>query len=152
MTPLDDIDRALLNRLQAGFPLVDDPYAALGRDVGIGRDEAFARVTALRRTVIRRIGAVIDTRGVGRVSTLVGAGTGGDFESLVRRLEGMPEVTHAYHRGGEPDFWFTLTAETPGRLAARLEELTAAFPRISFRRFDARRVFKIGVRLDVAHP
>jgi len=30
MTEIDEIDRALLNRIQSDFPLVEHPFAAIG--------------------------------------------------------------------------------------------------------------------------
>ena len=41
---LDATDRALLNRLQDGVPLVDRPFAAVGEELGLAEDDVLARV------------------------------------------------------------------------------------------------------------
>ena len=58
MTALDAVDRALLDRMQSGFPLAVRPFAALGEALGLDEEEVLARVRCLKRdNVIRQIGA-----------------------------------------------------------------------------------------------
>ena len=59
----DDADRELLNALQAGLPLVRDPYRAVGAGIGMPEDEVLARVGVLRAAgIIRQLSAIFDTR------------------------------------------------------------------------------------------
>ncbi len=85
MNDLDALDRALLERMQAGFPLVQRPFAALGEKLGLGESEVLARVRQIKEAgIIRQIGAIFDTRRLGYQSTLVA------FHCQDRALERWP--------------------------------------------------------------
>ena len=45
MTPLDEMDRALLNRMQDDLPLVANPYAAVASEFHAGLAGAFSSAT-----------------------------------------------------------------------------------------------------------
>ena len=58
MSAMDATDKALLDIIQADFPLVPRPYAYLGEKLGIGEEEVLERVRRLREEhIIRRMGA-----------------------------------------------------------------------------------------------
>ncbi len=44
---LDAIDRAIVNRLQSGFPVCERPYLAAAEMLGIGEDELIGRLERL---------------------------------------------------------------------------------------------------------
>ena len=44
MTELDAIDRAIVNRLQDGFPICEHPYAAVADELGMGEQELLDRL------------------------------------------------------------------------------------------------------------
>ena len=57
MSAMDATDKALLDIIQADFPLVPRPYAYLGEKLGIGEEEVLERVRRLREEhIIRRMG------------------------------------------------------------------------------------------------
>ncbi|MBN2567968.1 MAG: Lrp/AsnC family transcriptional regulator, partial [Deltaproteobacteria bacterium] len=71
---MDKTDRKILNIIQTGFPLEREPFKFLGEFVGISEDEALHRVQKLKeKGIIRRIGAVFDTKKMGFASTLCAA-------------------------------------------------------------------------------
>ena len=45
---LDAIDRAIINRMQDGLPLVSHPFAALANDLGLDEDILITRIQAMR--------------------------------------------------------------------------------------------------------
>lgn len=56
----DDTDRQLIAAIQGGLPLVSRPYAAVGRQVGLGEEEVIARLRRLLEGgVIKRLGVVV---------------------------------------------------------------------------------------------
>ena len=66
----DPLDFALLNDFQRGFPLVAEPWAALGVHLGCSADEVLARLTRLRDGgKISRVGPVFAPNRIG-ASTL----------------------------------------------------------------------------------
>ena len=71
-TTFELTDRKLLNILQSGFPLIDEPFRAIGEQLGISESEVMARVADLtKKNVIRQIGAIFDTRRLGYRTSLV---------------------------------------------------------------------------------
>ncbi len=147
---LDKIDKKLLNRLQRSFPLAPEPFLVLGNLVGIPEEEALDRVKRLVSSgVIRRIGAVFDTKRMGFVSTLVTAAVPEEklpeFVAVVNSFRG---VTHNYRRNHRYNVWLTLIAaseeELSGVLAA-IGEKTGITDILSLR---SERTFKIDARFE----
>ncbi len=146
-TPLDDLDRAILNEIQSNFPLTPRPYAEMGRRVGAGEEEVLARVQALHDAgVIRRLGANFTSRKLGYTSTLCAARVPQDMlEGFAAVVNHYPEVTHNYVRQHRYNVWFTLIAESPERLAEILKEIQEASGVSEILSLPAKEVFKIRV-------
>ena len=54
---MDETDRRIVNALQGGFPVCDEPFAAVAETLGIGADELIGRLRALLETgVLSRFG------------------------------------------------------------------------------------------------
>lgn len=152
MPTIDARDQQLLNVLQADFPVVHAPYAALARTIG-GCDEAevIERIAGLRSArVIRQLSAIFDTRSLGYQSTLVAMRVAPDhLEAAAAVINDHPGVSHNYRRNHEFNLWFTL-ATAPGSdidaTLARLHELSGAEVT---RKLQTLKLFKIGVKLDM---
>ena len=72
MTPLDDIDRALVNALQDDLPLDHRPFAPLADKLGLSEDALLTRVNTLRETgVLTRFGPFFDAAAMGGASACV---------------------------------------------------------------------------------
>jgi len=155
VTGLDALDRALLERMQARFPLVPRPFAALGESPsvgespgqGLGLDEAevLARVRRLKAAnAIRQIGAIFDTRRLGYGSTLAAFHVPeAALAAVAARVSAHPGVSHNYARPHHYNLWFTL-AVPPGReVADEIEHLARQAGVVDWLDLPALRVFKI---------
>ena len=122
---MDQTDRKILNILQARFPVVPEPFDAVGAELGISGDEVLERVKRLKDNgVIRRIGAVFDSRKLGYASTLCAARVPEkQVRSFVEVVNGYPGVTHNYRRSHEYNIWFTFIAPDPDALEKALAEI-----------------------------
>ena len=118
-------DRRLLDLLQTDFPLVEHPYAALGKKIGLDEDSCFRRVQALKAAgIVRRVGASFDPRKLGYVSTLVAAKVTEDrLDAVAETVNVVPGVTHNYARNGEFNLWFTVVAKDAEGIAAVVDEV-----------------------------
>jgi len=147
---MDSVDRQLLGLISRSIGVAECPYAAVARTVGISEAEAVERIRGLRDSgIIRRIGAVIDTKAIGWTSTLCAAEVPEDrLEEFASVVGGYEEVTHNYLREGRPNCWFTVIAPDRDHL---LRVMTGIEQRlgISLRSFPARKVFKIRVKFDI---
>ncbi len=147
---LDDLDRAILNEIQSHFPLAPRPYAEVAARVGSTEAEVLDRVKALFDAgVIRRIGANFTSRKLGYTSTLCAAHVAPeDLERFVEVVNRYPGVTHNYLRKHHYNVWFTLIAESPGRLEEILKEITKESG-VEILSLPAKEVYKIKVDFPV---
>lgn len=148
---LDDIDRRLLNTLQADFPLEPSPFAVMGERLGIGEAETLERVRRLKsEKVIRQISAIFDSRALGYQSTLAAFQVPEDrLEEVAAAVNANPGVSHNYSRTHAFNLWFTLTVP-PGEDPRTGVERLAAESRIThFLYLPTLRVFKVAVQFDM---
>lgn len=144
---LTPIEQRLLARIQTGFPLVEDPYAAIADMLGLGAEETHALVLSLRgRGIIRRIGGTFDAHRMGYVSALVAARVITEqLERVATRVSEFSEVTHNYQRDDNFNLWFTIIAEQ----STRLEEILTTVRELegvqTLHALPALRTFKIHV-------
>jgi len=143
---IDETDRALLNEIQTDFPVQSHPYLVLGARIGISEEETLFRVAKLREAgIIRRIGASINSRGLGFVSTLVTARVPAerldDFVALINSFSG---VTHNYLRKHDYNVWFTLIARSEQEKLGIIREMSQRAG-IELFEFPAKKIFKIRV-------
>jgi siroheme decarboxylase len=144
---LDDLDRAILNEIQSHFPIASRPYAAMGEKVGAAEEEVLERVAAMAEAgIIRRIGANFTSRKLGYTSTLCAARVPPELlDQFVAVVNRYPGVTHNYLRRHRFNVWFTLIAESAGRLNQILEEISRASGVAEILSLPAHEVFKIKV-------
>ena len=73
-TPLDELDKRLLNLMQGSFPIAPRPYRQVASEAGIDESEVLARVQRLLdERIIRQVTPIFDTRALGYSSMLVAA-------------------------------------------------------------------------------
>ena len=137
---LDATDRALLNRLQDGVPLVDRPFAAVGEELGLLEDDVLARVQAMVATgVLSRFGPMFHAERLGGGLTLAAMQVpADDFDRVTEAVNAFPEVAHNYAREHALNMWFVIATEAPERVAevcAAIEERTGLpvfpFPKLA---------------------
>jgi DNA-binding Lrp family transcriptional regulator len=121
---LDDVDAALVDEYQSGFPVVERPFRAVGDALGIDETEALDRVRDLReRGIFRRFGAVLNPPVIGS-STLAAVSAPADrFDEVAEVINGYRQVNHNYRREHEWNMWFVVTAASREKRDAILEEI-----------------------------
>jgi DNA-binding Lrp family transcriptional regulator len=147
---MEEVDRKILNIIQADFPLTERPFLSIGKRLNISEDEAFERVKRLKYNgVIRRIGANFDSRKLGYVSTLCAATVPEDkIEEFVELVNSYPNVTHNYRRDHKYNIWFTFIDESMDRIESVLKEIYKKTGIYVFN-LPAKRIFKIRVSFDL---
>ena len=147
---MDDIDRQLLNIIQANFPVVPHPYQVLGDELGITEKEAMDRVGKLiDQGIIRKIGPSFETRKLGHISTLVAARVPSEMlEEVAAAVSAFPEVTHNYGRDFTYNLWFTLVCESPEHLDRTISEIKEKTGVADIHSMPAEKLFKIKVEFE----
>ena len=151
MHEIDDVDKALLNRIQSDFPITSRPYRTIAEDLGLSEGEVLKRVSRLKASgIIRRIGGNFTPEKLGFVSTLCAAKVPEDkisqFAEVVNRY---PGVTHNYRRENTFNIWFTFIAPKMDEINANLEQIAAETGVTDILNMPATRVFKIRAEFQV---
>ncbi len=146
---LDDTDRQLINLIQLDFPLDLCPFRTLGDQIGISEQEVIDHLKWLTDIgVIRRIGPILNTKGIGGSSTLIAVRVPEDaIDRVASEINGFDEVSHNYLRPGAYNIWFTVSASSKERLHEMVSKIEAfGYP---FLELPVTRLFKIGVKFEV---
>jgi len=105
---MDPADIAILAALEEGLPLVPEPFAEIGKPLGLSGEEVLERTQKLRKAgVIRRLRARINQRQVGISANALVAWhcNGMPAEKSGAFLASFPSVTHCYERRPMPGRW-----------------------------------------------
>ena len=113
-------DLPLLNHWQRDFPLVRQPFAAIGNALGLRESQVLADYARLQQAgSLSRIGAVF-APGAGGASLLAAmAVPPARLEAVAASVSSHPGVNHNYEREHEVNLWFVAT----GRDAQAVEQL-----------------------------
>lgn len=122
---LDDIDRKLINLIQAEFPISKNPFAEIAQTIGATEEIVLVKLERLKeKGIIRRIGPIINTRGIGGTNTLAAVKVPAHrIEQAAAVINRYDEVSHNYLRNEEYNIWFTVSAPTRERLDQILNEI-----------------------------
>ena len=120
---MDDLDRAIINALQGGFPICEHPFARAAETIGTTEAELIARIGRLLETrTLTRFGPLYNADRVGGAFTLAAMSVPHeDLARVVDILDAMPEVAHNYERAHRYNIWFVLATESP----REIEQATA---------------------------
>ncbi|WP_126446279.1 Lrp/AsnC family transcriptional regulator [Sulfuricystis multivorans] len=146
---LDATDRALINALQGGFPLCDEPYRAVGESLGLSESEVIARLAALlERRVLTRFGPLYQIEKLGGAFVLAALKVPEErFDEVAAAVNALPEVAHNYRREHAFNMWFVLATETPEGIAAAIEKIESDTGLTVFA-FPKEREYFVELKLD----
>lgn len=149
-TPLDDIDRAILNRYQGGFPISPRPYQAAAETLGISEDELIERLQRmLKDRQLSRFGPMYHAERLGGGLSLCAMQIPeAQFERVAEQVNTFPEVAHNYARDHLFNMWFVLATERPERIDSVLREIEqrTGFPVYNM---PKKKEFFIGLKFEV---
>lgn len=126
---MDDLDRALINNLQGGFPICERPYAEVAARVGSDEATVIARIEGLlQRGLLSRFGPMYHAAQMGGALSLAAMEIpSADYARVTDIVNNQPEVAHNYERTHRLNMWFVLATETPDaqqETIARIERET----------------------------
>jgi len=122
---MDELDRAIINGLQGGFPISDHPFAEVAARFNITEQELIARIDSLlANKVLSRFGPMYHAERMGGSLSLAAMKIPeSDFERVAKTVNAMPEVAHNYARDHVLSMWFVLATETPQAHAEALKKI-----------------------------
>ncbi len=124
---MDDIDRKIINALQGGFPISEQPYAEAAAKLGLDEATLISRVRALlAEGTLSRFGPLYDAERLGGAVTLAAmAVPDAHFDAICELVNDHPEVAHNYAREHALNMWFVVAAESRERIDAVLDAIEA---------------------------
>ncbi len=142
---MDEIDRALLNRIQSDFPIASRPYRVVAEELHLTEEAVLKRLSALKKKgVIRRIGGNFVPEKLGFVSTLCAARVPADqLDRFAAAVNRYPGVTHNYQRDNSFNIWFTFIAPSRAEIVANLQRISRETGITEIINLPATDVFKI---------
>jgi DNA-binding Lrp family transcriptional regulator len=148
---MDNADKKILTAIQADLPVEVRPFDVLAERLNLETTDVVARVKRMAAEgLIRRVGPVFDSHGLGYVSTLAAARVPPErLREVADRVSRMPGVTHNYERRHAYNLWFTLTCASRQEEERTLEALRrdTGIPHIFS--LPALAVYKIRVKFDL---
>lgn len=125
---LDELDRRIINALQGGFPIADEPYREVAEALGTTEAELLARLERLLATkVLTRFGPMFQIERLGGRFVLAALAVPEDrFAEVTELVNALPEVAHNYRREHRLNMWFVLATETPEGIADATRRIEAA--------------------------
>ncbi len=136
---LDEIDRAIINALQGGFPICEAPFAVVAQKLALSEAELLTRVRRLLADqVLTRFGPMYQVERMGGAFVLAALAVPEErYDEVAEKVNALPQIAHNYRREHTLNMWFVLATETPqgiGEAIVRIEAETGlvvhAFPKI----------------------
>jgi len=162
----DATDARLMHRLHGGLPLIDRPFAEVGRELRLSEDEVLDRLTSLlAHGVLTRFGPLFQIERSGGVFVLAAlAVPEARFDAVAEQVNAWPEVAHNYRResgaeaghaagGSRPppaglNMWFVVGAESAAAAEHVLQRIEADTG-LAVWRFPKEREFKVELKLPL---
>ena len=135
---MDELDRAIVNRLQGGFPVCPRPFAAVARELGLDEAQLIQRIEKLlAERTLTRFGPMFDVERLGGQFSLCAMSVpAADLERVAALVNAHPQVAHNYEREHRFNLWFVLavSAAAEKRQILELIEKQAGYPVIDLPR------------------
>jgi len=151
MQQIDEIDRAILNRIQSDFPITRRPYLSIADDLNLSEENIIKRLKRLKQKgIIRRIGGNFAPEKLGFVSTLCAAKVPEDkIDSFAKIVNRYPGVTHNYRRDNKYNIWFTFIAQSMDEIKNNLENISRKTGVKGIINLPATKMYKIKAHFDL---
>ncbi len=116
---MDAVDRAIINKLQGGFPVSERPFAEAATGLGLSEHELIERISRLLQDgLLSRFGPMYHAERLGGALSLAAMKIPPhDFDRVAKLVNDFPEVAHNYARDHEFNMWFVLATDEPQRIA-----------------------------------
>jgi len=124
---MDELERAIVNRLQGGFPLCARPFAAAARKLGADEATLIAKLQEmLDAGALTRFGPMYDAERLGGAFTLCAISVPeADFERIAALVNAHAEVAHNYQRAHRYNMWFVLATGSRAQIAPVIAAIEA---------------------------
>lgn len=152
MRELSQEQKLILNVIQDDFPIEEKPFHFIDKKLNLEHGRTLEEVKFFKQIgLIRQISPIYDTRKLGYKSTLVAFKVEPDkLMEATKVINGHPGVSHNYERTDEYNIWFTIAVPPEIPLEDTIKILAQKSGAKKYMILPTLKLFKIGVKLDVA--
>jgi len=122
---LHEHDRIIINQLQGGFPLCENPWNELENTLNIPAEEIISRIEHMKAEgYLSRFGPMYHAEKMGGGLTLAAMKVDKSrYDEVTDIVNGFSEVAHNYEREHELNMWFVIATETPGQIQQVINDI-----------------------------
>lgn len=123
---MDKIDKQIINTLQGGFPICDNPYQQVADQLNISEEGLLSRIEyLLENKTLTRFGPMYDIQKLGGAFSLCAMSVPEEqFYSITKIVNNYPEVAHNYKRDNNFNMWFVLATEEPKQIQKTCDSIS----------------------------
>ena len=147
---LDITDRRIINCLQGGFPLSDEPYSQAAARLDIAEDDLIERLgRLLEEGALSRFGPMFNAEKLGGAVTLCALQVPARrFDEVAEIVNSHRQVAHNYARNHTLNMWFVIASENPDEVAEVIAQIEAETG-LEVLNLPKEREFFIGLKVEV---
>ena len=118
-------DRIIINQLQGGFPLCENPWDELSEQLDIPADELIQRIERLQESgILSRFGPIYNAQKMGGGLSLAAIKVPEErYDEVTEIVNSFDEVAHNYARDHELNMWFVLATELPEQIESVITDI-----------------------------
>lgn len=126
-TELSDLDCKIINALQGGFPIVDEPFKEVASWFDAEEIDVIERIKWLLETgILSRFGPLFNSEKMGGAVTLAALCVPVErFDEVAEKVNAHQQVSHNYARSHALNMWFVVSTETPQEIGDVVEQIKA---------------------------
>jgi DNA-binding Lrp family transcriptional regulator len=111
---LDKLDKQLINLLQHGLPVCENPYVEVAKQLNSNEFEVLSRLNALLdNKILSRFGPMFDAACLGGAFTLAALSVPEErFEEVTTIVNEFEQIAHNYQRDNKYNMWFVIATES----------------------------------------
>ena len=146
----DKLERQIINALQGGFPIVDEPFKKLAEQFDVPQGILLDKIsTLLESGALSRFGPLFNPESMGGAVTLAAMSVPDErYEEVTGLVNKHREVAHNYAREHALNMWFVVSSETPEEVGHILE-IIADESGLEVYNCPKEKEFFIGLRLEL---
>jgi siroheme decarboxylase len=116
---LDELDKQLLNLLQKGLPVCEQPFLAVAQRLNSTEALVLAKLeNMLENGVLTRFGPMFDAACFGGAFTLAAMAVPAErFAQVTEIVNSFAQVAHNYQRSHQLNMWFVIGTETQAEIS-----------------------------------
>jgi DNA-binding Lrp family transcriptional regulator len=122
---MDEIDRQIINALQDGLALCEQPFTPLAAELGVSEQAIVDRIERLlENRYLSRFGPLYNADRLGGALSLCALKAPCErFDEIATLVNAHPEVAHNYERDHALNMWFVLATGRPEQISEVAEEI-----------------------------